>query len=130
MRILLKHCDRFGSIEPALAEPRRLLEADMKEDQPVTEELAGHIKLLWQSSAIQATFNHQNEFQLTDSAKYFFDRIDEISKFDYIPTEQDVLRSRAPTTGIIESSFSVNGHQFKMFDVGGQRNERKKWMHW
>jgi len=48
---------------------------------------------------------------------------------DYVPTEQDVLRSRAKTTGIIETEFDVDNIHFRMVDVGGQRSERKKWMH-
>ena len=44
-----------------------------------------------------------------------------------LPTKQDVLRTRIKTTGIIESNF--RGLHFKMFDVGGQRSERKKWIH-
>uniref|UniRef100_A0A0A9Z878 Guanine nucleotide-binding protein G(O) subunit alpha n=1 Tax=Lygus hesperus TaxID=30085 RepID=A0A0A9Z878_LYGHE len=47
----------------------------------------------------------------------------------YIPTEQDVLRSRVRTTGIVENEFTIESNSFKMFDVGGQRNERKKWIH-
>ena len=42
---------------------------------------------------------------------------------------QDVLRTRVKTTGIIETQFSYKGLHFKMFDVGGQRSERKKWIH-
>merc|ERR1711974_66909 len=41
----------------------------------------------------------------------------------------DVLRSRVQTTGIIETEFTVKNHKFIMVDVGGQRSERKKWMH-
>jgi len=66
---------------------------------------------------------------LTDSAKYFFDKLDTIATQGYIPTQQDVLRSRVRTTGIVENNFEVDGNKFKMFDVGGQRNERKKWIH-
>ena len=49
-------------------------------------------------------------------------------KEGYIPTEQDVLRSRVRTTGIVENSFTIDGNHFKMYDVGGQRNERKKYV--
>jgi len=48
---------------------------------------------------------------------------------NYLPTQQDVLRSRVRTTGIVENEFEIDGNKFKMFDVGGQRNERKKWIH-
>ena len=44
-------------------------------------------------------------------------------------TIEDILRSRVRTTGIVETSFVIEGHTFHMFDVGGQRNERKKWIH-
>jgi len=48
---------------------------------------------------------------------------------DYIPSEQDLLRSRVPTTGIVENVFEIDRNQFQMYDVGGQRSERKKWIH-
>ena len=48
---------------------------------------------------------------------------------DYLPDDQDILRSRARTTGITEITFTVQDVQFRMVDVGGQRSERKKWIH-
>lgn len=47
----------------------------------------------------------------------------------YVPSENDVFRIRIPTTGIVQNDFEVSGHIFQMFDVGGQRSERKKWIH-
>jgi hypothetical protein len=35
---------------------------------------------------------------------------------------------RAKTTGIIETKFTINDMIFKLFDVGGQRSERRKWI--
>ena len=46
----------------------------------------------------------------------------------YKPTEQDVLRCRVLTQGIFETKFSVEKVNFHMFDVGGQRDERRKWI--
>ena len=129
MKTLCLHSSRYGTVDPSLAESKALLESDLKEDQPVDEVLGEHIKRLWVDEAILETYNHQAEFQLNDSAKYFFDAIDRISTLGYIPSEQDVLHARAPTTGIVENHFEIDGNQFKMFDVGGQRNERKKWIH-
>jgi hypothetical protein len=45
------------------------------------------------------------------------------------PKHLDVLRSRVRATGIVENEFEIDGNFFMMFDVGGQRNERKKWIH-
>lgn len=37
----------------------------------------------------------------------YFENIDRLLDDSYIPDEQDVLRSRVQTTGIIETSFKV-----------------------
>lgn len=95
----------------------------------MTPSIAGDVKKLWHDQGIQAAFNRSSEFQLNDSAKYYFEAVERLAAEDYIPTEQDVLRSRAKTTGIIETEFTVEKTHFKMVDVGGQRSERKKWMH-
>lgn len=39
------------------------------------------------------------------------------------------MRTRVKTTGIVEVHFSFKNLNFKLFDVGGQRSERKKWIH-
>jgi guanine nucleotide-binding protein subunit alpha len=55
--------------------------------------------------------------------------VERISHPDYIPDEQDILRSRVKTTGITETRFEVGQLIYRMVDVGGQRSERKKWIH-
>ena len=59
----------------------------------------------------------------------FLNSLDRISHQNYIPSQQDVLRTRVKTTGIVETHFSYKGLKFKLLDVGGQRSERKKWIH-
>jgi guanine nucleotide-binding protein subunit alpha len=59
----------------------------------------------------------------------YFDSIERIGHHGYLPTDQDVLRSRVKTTGITETTFAINNLTYRMFDVGGQRSERKKWIH-
>ncbi len=46
-----------------------------------------------------------------------------------MPDDQDVLRSRVKTTGITETTFIIGDLTYRMFDVGGKRSERKKWIH-
>lgn len=36
-----------------------------------------------------------------------------ISAPEYLPTEQDILRARAPTTGILEYPFDLDGIVFR-----------------
>ncbi|KAA8590496.1 hypothetical protein FQN60_014430, partial [Etheostoma spectabile] len=39
------------------------------------------------------------------------------------------MRTRVKTTGIVETHFTFKNLHFRLFDVGGQRSERKKWIH-
>lgn len=43
----------------------------------------------------------------------FMDDLARIETVDYLPTEQDILRSRVPTTGIIEYPFDLDGIVFR-----------------
>lgn len=40
-----------------------------------------------------------------------------------------MLHARLRTTGITETLFEMKNISFRMMDVGGQRSERKKWIH-
>lgn len=102
--------------------------ADSTEEK-LNPELAQLIKALWDHESMQAMFIRRSEFQLNDSAEYYFKDIERISGPEYQPTTDDVLRSRVRTTGIVQSDFAIKGLNFAMFDVGGQRNERRKWIH-
>ncbi|KAJ5066765.1 guanine nucleotide-binding protein g(o) subunit alpha [Anaeramoeba ignava] len=84
---------------------------------------------LWNDDSIQQIIGRANEFQLHDSTQYYFGNLDRLFADDYLPTNEDILRARIRTTGIIELSFEIEGTKFLLFDVGGQRNERKKWIH-
>ena len=59
----------------------------------------------------------------------FFIDLDRLFSKEFVPTDQDVLRARLRTTGITETVFDLGSLQYRMFDVGGQRSERKKWIH-
>jgi len=87
------------------------------------------IKDLWLDPGIQECYDRRREYQLTDSAKYYLSDIDRVAMPDYLPSQQDILRVRVPTTGIIEYPFDLEEIRFRMVDVGGQRSERRKWIH-
>lgn len=59
----------------------------------------------------------------------FFEGLDRLFTNNYVPSDQDILRSRLKTTGITETVFDLGTLTYRMFDVGGQRSERKKWIH-
>jgi len=45
-------------------------------------------------------------------------------------TNNDILYCRRKSVGIVEFTFNYGERNFKLFDVGGQRSERKKWIHY
>lgn len=64
-------------------------------------------------------------------------RVDEIRNVNYVPNNDDILQSRRRTSDIQKLEFQVKlpvksgsniRQTFCMFDVGGQRGERRKWI--
>ncbi|XP_017328773.1 guanine nucleotide binding protein (G protein), alpha inhibiting activity polypeptide a isoform X1 [Ictalurus punctatus] len=103
--------------------------ASTVDEGDMSAELAGILKRLWLDGGVQTCFGRSREYHLNDSASYYLNDLDRISVPTYVPTQQDVLRTRVKTTGIVETHFTFKDLHFKMFDVGGQRSERKKWIH-
>lgn len=87
------------------------------------------IEILWQNKCIQDCYLRRREYQLSDSTHYYLSNISRIKEADYVPTLQDILRVRVPTSGIVEYPFDLDRIIFRMVDVGGQRSERRKWIH-
>ncbi|KAG5225425.1 hypothetical protein OIU78_023615 [Salix suchowensis] len=115
---------------------QKLSEIEGRLDHPsLTKELAQEIETLWRDAAIQETYARGNELQVPDCTPYFMENLQRLSDANYIPTKDDVLYARARTTGVVEIQFSPvgenkkSGEVYRLFDVGGQRNERRKWIH-
>ncbi|KAJ3722278.1 guanine nucleotide binding protein, alpha subunit [Lentinula raphanica] len=90
--------------------------------------------------AIQELWNDQNVRQrlaekgirLEESAGFYLNEIPRITAKKYIPTNDDVLKARLKTMGVVEHSFLIpsganRGSQWKIYDVGGARNQRHAW---
>lgn len=99
------------------------------EGEVLPRDVVDAVRNLWRDNGVKLAVTRSREFQLNDSAVYYFNSIDRMAAPDYLPTDQDILRSRVKTTGITETTFKVSDLTYKLFDVGGQRSERKKWIH-
>ncbi|XP_061892826.1 guanine nucleotide binding protein (G protein) alpha v1 isoform X1 [Entelurus aequoreus] len=100
----------------------------MGDDQELLPFVAHAFCALWADLGVRAAASRGYEFELNDSALYFFENMSRIIAPNYVPTERDVLRVRVRTCGIIETQFQVNDVIFRLYDVGGQRSERRKWL--
>eukprot|EP01121_Diplochlamys_sp_Union-15-3_P003703 TRINITY_DN13645_c0_g1_i1.p1 TRINITY_DN13645_c0_g1~~TRINITY_DN13645_c0_g1_i1.p1 ORF type:complete len:443 (-),score=46.72 TRINITY_DN13645_c0_g1_i1:26-1309(-) len=83
---------------------------------------------LCNDNSIKKTLEQWHQFQLLDSSRYLFQNANRILSSTFIPSLEDVLRVRVRTTGIVECPFSCE-NKIRVIDVGGQRSERKKWIH-
>ncbi|XP_036385101.1 guanine nucleotide-binding protein subunit alpha-11-like isoform X2 [Megalops cyprinoides] len=107
----------------------RLSEVEVDHVTTLEQKHVEAISRLWSDHGIQECYSRRREYQLSDSAKYYLCSLDRISSPSYLPTQEDILRVRVPTTGIIEYPFDLDKTIFRMVDVGGQRSERRKWIH-
>lgn len=120
-------------VEPVTDEELQYVMSYTVEPDPDTildPELTRIVNKLWAHPVVKHLFAHKrSQFYIMDSAPYFFSHVDRIGHPDYKPTVADILRARIKTTGIYETRFDMGGMNILMYDVGGQRSERKKWIH-
>ena len=116
---------------------KKILQAASQMDNYDLTDIGDSLKALWADSGIKECFERSREYQLNDSAGYYLDALERLCEPSYIPDEQDVLRTRVTTIGIIETCFKYKKEKrpeneslfFTLIDVGGLRSERKKWIH-
>lgn len=75
--------------------------------------------------------NNSNPRRSNNKSSYF-DCIDRIASPDYVPTDQDILRSWVESIFITETFFPSSRClelNYRVFNVGGRRSERRKWIH-
>ncbi|KAF7965546.1 hypothetical protein HWV62_42912 [Athelia sp. TMB] len=108
-----------GSIDPA----------GMGEGFVFNPQVSQMIDQLMKDPAFSEVMQHSSDFYLMDNAQYFFENAIRIGEYGYVPTEPDVLRARQMTKGISETRFNIGRLSIHMFDMGGQRSQRTKWIH-
>lgn len=94
------------------------------------DQIADAISELWNNDmGIKQCFVRSNEFQLEGSASFYFANIHKFADVSHVCTNEDILKGRIKTTGITETTFNIGSSKFKVLDAGGQRSERRKWIH-
>ncbi|GAA5850659.1 hypothetical protein JCM9279_006378 [Rhodotorula babjevae] len=127
--LALLELEGFELAQPALLDYREAIiyAEDLRERQPFPPQLLAPVKKLWADRGLQQVLKKDGSDLLIP--ENFCSQLDRLFQPTYIPSEQDVLRCRQKTTGISETTFPDRGMQYRIFDVGGQRSERKKWIH-
>ncbi|CAM9287221.1 unnamed protein product [Pylaiella littoralis] len=129
IKMVVKNAGIFG-FDKQVADQRSLaLIRELEDQAPIDLEVGRAITSLWKDPMVQKTWDRRSEYQVIESMKYFLDGMARIMEPEYVATPQDILHIRVRTSGIVVDKYCINGTIFEMYDVGGQRNERKKWIH-
>lgn len=86
---------------------------------------------LWKDPNVKQRLR-ELKLRIEESSGFFLDEISRITALRYFPTDQDVLKARLKTLGVVEHSFFIpDCHrrtiEWKIYDVGGARNQRSAW---
>jgi len=89
------------------------------------------IEKLWGDEAIQAELKRKR-LRLEESSGFYLDSVPRITDLRYVPSDDDVLKARLKTLGVVEHCFALEaGHErgvdWKIYDVGGARSQRQAW---
>ncbi|KAN0138558.1 Guanine nucleotide binding protein (G-protein), alpha subunit [Lactarius tabidus] len=118
-------------VSPENSEHIELIESasDLRDGEIFPNLFYEPLRALWNDKGVQRAWDRGNEAALPENLSYFFSDLDRLFRPDYVPTEQDIVRCRARTIGITETVFQLRDHEMLMVDVGGQKSERRKWIH-
>ena len=86
----LENFDETRGLEVGCQDALELVRA-AEVDEPIDEEPGNALQALWKDPAIQAMWKLRGRVQLVESVVYFFNKLDEIGKDDWVPSNQDIL---------------------------------------
>lgn len=86
---------------------------------------------LWELPLVKACFKeHSSKLECPESIAVLLEDLDGIAKDGSLPTHKQILHCRLKTTGVRALNFVHDNNFVQVIDVGGQRSERRKWMHY
>ncbi|KAF9260803.1 heterotrimeric G-protein alpha subunit, GPA3-like protein [Marasmius fiardii PR-910] len=95
-----------------------------------SSEIAEAIHCFWKDPAVpKVADEHGSEFYLMDNAFYFFSEVLRIGSPNYVPNDMDILLARQKSASMFETRFLMGQLSLRVFDIGSQRSERRKWIH-
>lgn len=134
---LLEASDRFVPLanedlkeaKEAIVKQANGMHSSFQETKLVNDKIREMLVSLWNDEGIRETWEkHQSDIQAQNSLEYFMDHAERVLRPEFEVKEEDWLRARLRTTGILSEEFTISKVKFNVYDVGGQRNERRKWI--
>eukprot|EP01038_Epipyxis_sp_PR26KG_P016071 gene16071-21822_t len=129
MKVLIEQAIAFNLVGSVQAKAQFDMIKGFDDGEIINITVGNAIKDLWNDPGMKMVWDRRSEFQIVESVQYYFNKIDVIKMPDYLPDKDDIIYSRVRTSGIVTERYMIDNTVFEMYDVGGQRNERRKWIH-
>lgn len=127
MKEMVKACPSHTPLENE--DPAEKVMNSWQKDQKLGDEECQTLLTLWKDPGMIASWNNRGDIQVQDALEYYMKDIERVCSSGFSPTNSDILHSRVRTSGVVQETFHIGEATFEMYDVGGQRNERRKWIH-
>lgn len=129
VKILIEQVKAMNLVDKIKCKDEFRILDDLDENDAIDLPVGTAVSAFWRDPVVQTVWERRNEYQIIESVVYYFNKIDVIKQQSYLPDKDDILYSRVRTSGIVTERYVIENTLFEMYDVGGQRNERKKWIH-
>ena len=115
--------------------------SDLRIDQVYDLNLGPYILPIFKLNFVQESYKYRfRTYSYNGNIEYFFENANKIFQRDYIASYDDILRSRVRTSGLVRTILEIPKNEidmesddicvkYEVWDAGGTRNERSKWIH-
>ncbi|KAJ3999828.1 guanine nucleotide binding protein, alpha subunit [Lentinula boryana] len=131
----------YGRTRSVSGKTRASFELQETAEGGATDVLAGckeDMKILWMSGTVRNVLK-KRKIEMENNAGFFLNDIDRIASLSYLPSDDDVVRSRLRTVGVQEyrifvdttNTLNLNARpkrEWVLYDVGGSRTMRRAWI--
>ncbi|KAJ7078142.1 guanine nucleotide binding protein, alpha subunit [Mycena belliarum] len=100
---------------------------------PILHASSADMQRLWANPTLSEILGRQG-IRLQESSGFFLDALEQVTLPQYTPTDDHILRARLKTLGVSEHRMKLSDphggvtREFHIFDVGGQRSMRPRWI--
>eukprot|EP01121_Diplochlamys_sp_Union-15-3_P014061 TRINITY_DN4446_c0_g2_i1.p1 TRINITY_DN4446_c0_g2~~TRINITY_DN4446_c0_g2_i1.p1 ORF type:complete len:366 (-),score=59.33 TRINITY_DN4446_c0_g2_i1:6-1070(-) len=111
----------------------QFLKLSWEDFQKQLPDLVPDILKFWEDKGVRlyVAENSIEDIERESQLSYVITRVTDIAKPEYLPTVNDAVRARQRTTGFTVLEFNTMytnpKMHWKLYDMGGQMTERKKW---
>ncbi|KAI1760370.1 P-loop containing nucleoside triphosphate hydrolase protein [Hypoxylon sp. FL1150] len=87
---------------------------------PPSRKLVDAIASIWTDDGFQEAYKRRSEYQLNDNMAYFITSMKRIAAPEYVPTDEDILRTRTETPEVAETILEYASSKYTIVDGPGK----------